>query len=44
MANESTRMVMVDGAIVVQDGLPTQVDMQEVMHEAQQALQALWSA
>ena len=38
------RMVMVDGAIVVQDGLPTQVDMQEVMHEAQQALQALWSA
>jgi 5-methylthioadenosine/S-adenosylhomocysteine deaminase len=35
-------MVLVDGEMLVQDGRPTKVDMEEVCREAEQAARALW--
>ncbi|MEH3086572.1 MAG: amidohydrolase family protein [Xylophilus ampelinus] len=38
------RMVLVDGEILVEDGLPTRVDMETVCAEAEAASRALWGA
>jgi 5-methylthioadenosine/S-adenosylhomocysteine deaminase len=35
-------MVLVDGEMLVEDGRPTQVDMEQVCREAEQAARALW--
>lgn len=37
------QMVVVDGEIVVKDGAPTKVDMEEICREADAAIQALWT-
>ncbi|MCT9069933.1 amidohydrolase family protein [Cupriavidus gilardii] len=36
------RMVVVDGEVVVNDGVPTRVDLDEVCREAEHACRALW--
>lgn len=38
------RMVLVEGEVLVEDGLPTRVDMEQVCAEAEAASRALWGA